>query len=850
MARYTRKLLEIGLLSAAVLTSTGPLSAATSLIEFGFDEGSGTQVLDSINSLVGVPGSTTNAPTFVSESPSGKVGDTAIHFEAGQYFTVNDPDTRVMLNANNPSFTLQAWVKILGSPSGREVFFYSNGPGGALSFSVNTDRTVFVTTLGIADVSSQAAIPDDEAWHHIAVVHESGKELRFYVDGVLGDTVEYTSGVNFTRTQTLFSLGAEWNGALQFIGSVDRLKISSEMLSAEQLDFKAVPPAGLVAFEFDEGSGTKVTDSINSLAGLPGDPANPPTFITDSPSAKAGDSAIHFETGQYFTVDDPDTRVQLSTNNPSFTLQAWVKISGSPASREVFFYSNGPGGALSFSVNNDRTVFVTTLGIADVSSQAAIPDDEAWHHIAVVHDNGKEFRFYVDGVIGDTVEYTSGVNFTRTQRLFSLGAEWNGALQFIGSVDRIKISSGILAPEQFDSKAVPPVGAAALSIGRPSSSPFGFSIGVTEVGDSVVDTNTIALSFNGSSVTPSAVTKSGATTTISYNVPNPPLPSASTNNTTLTIKDRKGISYSGNASFVVATYGTLPSAALLPNSAVDKTKKGFKIRTYQIDGGLQEGTIAYNEALLAGQNGANVANLTDAGGVDSTNYFTWTGVINFDLDSAAINGFFNDPEYPASSFPGIPGNTVEGVATENFVEEILTVIEFPSPGMYTMVVNTDWTGFPNATDGFLVRAGANPLAEASSVRLGYFDALAPSGPARGVANSPFQLYVPQAGIYPFRLMYYQSGGGANLEWFMLNADGTRALINDASVTNSLPSYYQWISVSAPTLGVAKAAGGLALTFTGTLQSADAVTGPWTDVAGTSPLTVTATGALKFYRTKQ
>ena len=141
---------------------------------------------------------------------------------------------------NSPERTLTTFqdvtFKFAGNPSGRMVFFYSNGPGGALSFSVNTDRTVFVTTLGIADVSSQAAIPDDDAWHHIAVIHENGKEIRFYVDGVLGDTVAYSSGVNFTRTQTLFSLGAEWNGALQYIGSVDRLKVSSGMLTPDQLD--------------------------------------------------------------------------------------------------------------------------------------------------------------------------------------------------------------------------------------------------------------------------------------------------------------------------------------------------------------------------------------------------------------------------------------------------------------------------------------------------------------------------------------------------------------------------------------------------------------------------------------
>lgn len=55
---------------------------------------------------------------------------------------------------------------------------------------------------------------------------------------------------------------------------------------------------------------------------------------------------------------------------------------------------------------------------------------------------------------------------------------------------------------------------------------------------------------------------------------------------------------------------------------------------------------------------------------------------------------------------------------------------------------------------------------------------------------------------------------------------------------------------APTIGVAKSATGITVTFTGSLESADAVTGPWTAVSGPSPVTVPTTGSGKFYRAKQ
>jgi hypothetical protein len=55
----------------------------------------------------------------------------------------------------------------------------------------------------------------------------------------------------------------------------------------------------------------------------------------------------------------------------------------------------------------------------------------------------------------------------------------------------------------------------------------------------------------------------------------------------------------------------------------------------------------------------------------------------------------------------------------------------------------------------------------------------------------------------------------------------------------------------PVLSAARSAGALSITFTGTLQSAPAVTGPWTDVAGAaSPYSATSTSGQVFYRAKK
>jgi hypothetical protein len=66
-----------------------------------------------------------------------------------------------------------------------------------------------------------------------------------------------------------------------------------------------------------------------------------------------------------------------------------------------------------------------------------------------------------------------------------------------------------------------------------------------------------------------------------------------------------------------------------------------------------------------------------------------------------------------------------------------------------------------------------------------------------------------------------------------------------SVTQTPPS-----GGTAPKLSVAKSAGGITITFEGSLQSSTTVTNGWTDLPGASPLTVPTTGTAQFFRAKK
>jgi len=56
--------------------------------------------------------------------------------------------------------------------------------------------------------------------------------------------------------------------------------------------------------------------------------------------------------------------------------------------------------------------------------------------------------------------------------------------------------------------------------------------------------------------------------------------------------------------------------------------------------------------------------------------------------------------------------------------------------------------------------------------------------------------VPEAGIYPLRLLWYEGGGGANVEWWTQDSDGVRHLINGPDDADAFPSYQDATGVTS------------------------------------------------------
>lgn len=315
-------------------------------------------------------------------------------------------------------------------------------------------------------------------------------------------------------------------------------------------------------------------------------------------------------------------------------------------------------------------------------------------------------------------------------------------------------------------------------IGGAVGSPIGFSITTVDSGSAIAVTTGLSVKLNGADISSKVATsKDGITTTIAYGDAAAPLASGSTNKVEISVKDTLGRTVSATREFVVGSYVTIP--ANLAVTGVDTSKGGFNVRTHQTARRGQPNTIARAEQQLQGLRGDNVADLTGfTGGV-----FAETGVINYSQPVSGSdatpgqNGAFSstvgavERQIADNAIPGIPSGTEfqpnGDLYTDNIASEITTYLQFPTAGVYTLTFNSD--------DGFRTTVGGNNKEVLNSIIVSEADY------GKGASDINATVYVPAAGYYPFRTVWFEGGGGANLEWSAQRVapnPSARYLIND------------------------------------------------------------------------
>ncbi|MCE2828104.1 MAG: hypothetical protein LW626_13680, partial [Verrucomicrobium sp.] len=265
----------------------------------------------------------------------------------------------------------------------------------------------------------------------------------------------------------------------------------------------------------------------------------------------------------------------------------------------------------------------------------------------------------------------------------------------------------------------------------------------------------VKLELNGTAITASSVRRVDGTVVVSYVSPSL-IPSGSRHTLKATYTTATGQELVETVGFTASTYATL--SADLATAPGTGAEAGMSWRTHQLGAARPGGTtLAAAESQLAGALGASEHDGSgEVGGVFKIDF------VNFDQASGEAGNFkasgLAELSLNDEAIPGIPG--LNG-GVDNIAGEALAFLEIPAAGLYTMVVNSD--------DGFQVSVGTtnNPKAQV----LGEFNG------GRGSSDTRFYFEAPKAGVYLFRLLWMEGSGGANVEWFTVNADGTRALVN-------------------------------------------------------------------------
>ena len=233
----------------------------------------------------------------------------------------------------------------------------------------------------------------------------------------------------------------------------------------------------------------------------------------------------------------------------------------------------------------------------------------------------------------------------------------------------------------------------------------------------------------------------------------------------------------------------LPASAAL--AAGSSSTSGFRVRTVQapVDQpvannlgraiGELNGTLRYGPAAgaLAGTlvpNEAGPGPLTDGGFVVPDINFEKDGtqfdvLDNTDLSTATVVATFTP-----GLFPGIPGT---GGSLDNFALEAIGYVSLPA-GLTTLGISSgaDRTDV-NDDDGFVLYVGTNPR-DAFNTKVAEYIRNAPGFTGDFKNETRVTVNAPKAGLYPFRLVYWQGSHGANLQIYQVLDTTERILLND------------------------------------------------------------------------
>jgi len=418
-------------------------SQAALVAHWTFDEGSGTQVVDTVGGLIGTLSAT--GATLVTGGKAG--GALSLNKADTGYVTMGD-----VLRLGTGPYSFVVWVKTSttdpttavlakhwsGSPSSYFIGINHNDAYGADNkawfYNLSPEKTPF----------SDTSVNDDQ-WHQIIGVRGNG-EVKIYVDGLPVESSQLDQGLDNPPLGTPFLVGGYsvgGNPVSTYTGLIDDIQVYSHMLTDVEVQWlydhpgQALPctpaPSGLVSWWGGDNNALDMVGGYNGT--LHGD--------TTYAAGKVGQSFSFDGNGDYVSIPQSANLPVRGTN--SFTIDAWVKNSDGSMFNVFAFRPNENTNVQFFIDGTTTSIWVPEHWLAQINHNV---DPTEWNHFAYVR-NGNTWRLYVNGVqVGsDIIDAIDLGNPITTQNIGAPGCvcgQWAK-----GQIDEVEIFNRALSAEEI-----------------------------------------------------------------------------------------------------------------------------------------------------------------------------------------------------------------------------------------------------------------------------------------------------------------------------------------------------------------------------------------------------------------
>ena len=593
--------------------------------------------------------------------------------------------------------------------------------------------------------------------------------------------------------------GAAWRRLLTWGATAPFLAVSL-FLGQAQAQEAEDGYLNLVAYwNFDNGAeiddDAVITDEVAKIEGL----IEGTILSTEGRTGEDGDNAIDLgeePDGQIIidAIEDEDFFLKPASDFDKLTVVFWQKLHKVQNS-STFWFGAGSAGSNNRNAQahvpwGNNAIYFDTAGCCNGGTQRinkgwSNAEFMKWHHYTFVKD-GPEKRIYIDGNLWHSGRNTLALKSDWNRA--TIGAEHNGGNKTPGILDDFAVFASALTEAEIKELAAgtKPGDLEDRKYTFPrvvnfSGNMGGFTLNINDItrgGSIKADPDSVSATFDGESAE-LAVSKDGNVTSVSHSTASPLAP-GSEHTVVLTFKDTEGNEGSSEHIFSVSNYGLIKGAYAVNEGDVDKSESGWLVNTTQISQGQGVGELHGNQIVNAEKqvNGGYIdqsteepyLNEADPDAFEGWSYYYMTSeVINFNQDAPNNVGNFTSANgYEDLEIPGIPG---WGDSTDGIASEFLTYA-YLKKGAYTFGVNSD--------DGFKFSSGADFLDQ--SAGLGQFNG------GRGANDTIFKVYVEADGYYPIRVLWFEGGGGANVEVFHVDASGNKILFNDPDNENAIKCY--------------------------------------------------------------